>query len=233
MKRVKRLLIWSGCVVIVLLGLAYYAMDYGVDRVLRSMQTIGLTNGVEEGIELSVDGNRRNIGQSEKVWTVGGAGAGDEPGQHAIVDDAIGQELNDGDVSNNSDSLRELYSGSDGLMVDSGGDGDAGTDSGTGTVSRHEPEPYTGEITPEKIEAAVEKITFREKTKVTSILLRRLSASDIRRLSSMSSMSLEEKKDAKSLFLDKLSEEEYDELIAIAAKLGLSSGQTYAESTGM
>jgi hypothetical protein len=44
-------------------------------------------------------------------------------------------------------------------------------------------------------------------------------------------VSVEEKQKAKKIILQKLTEEEYNELIAIASKLGLSSsGKSYQES---
>jgi hypothetical protein len=67
---------------------------------------------------------------------------------------------------------------------------------------------------------------------ITSVLLKKLSASDIQLFMKMAGngMSLEEKKEAKQLILHKLSEEEYNQLIAIAAKYGLSQGKSYSES---
>lgn len=213
MKRIKRLLMWFGCVAIVVFGIAYFAMDYGVERALRSMQPIEETDaGVGEGMERAVDDERNDSGLSM-----------DGQNEDGVVDDEMDHELSGGNVSNDRDGSQEQDSEND--RTSDGSDGDVVDH------SRDKGGVYTAEITPEKIEAAEDKITFREKTKVTSTLIRRLSASDIRRLSSMSSMSLEEKKEAKALFLEKLSEEEYDELIAIAAKLGLSRGKTYAEST--
>ena len=44
-------------------------------------------------------------------------------------------------------------------------------------------------------------------------------------------VSASKKKEAKKVFLEKLTEKEYDQLIAIAAKLGLSQGKSYEEST--
>jgi len=45
-----------------------------------------------------------------------------------------------------------------------------------------------------------------------------------------SGMSLDEKRKAKEVILKKLTEEEYDELISIASKYGLSKGKSYEES---
>jgi hypothetical protein len=88
-------------------------------------------------------------------------------------------------------------------------------------------------ISSELAQKAQEDITLKDKTKVTSVLLSKLSASDIKLFMQMSEsgVSVEEKQKAKKIILQKLTEEEYNELIAIASKLGLSSsGKSYQES---
>jgi hypothetical protein len=104
----------------------------------------------------------------------------------------------------------------------------ASTPSGT-TVEK---KGYDGNITPEKVEQAQESVTLKEKALVSSILLKKLSSSDISLFVKMSGdgVTVEEKKQAKEIILKKLSEEEYNDLIAIAAKLGLSAGRDYKES---
>jgi hypothetical protein len=91
---------------------------------------------------------------------------------------------------------------------------------------------YDASITPEKAQEAQEQIAVQEKAKVTSILLKKLSASDLQLFAKMmgNGMSVEEKKEAKKIILQKLTEDEYNELIAIAAKLGLSQGKDYSSS---
>ncbi|MBB6638165.1 hypothetical protein [Cohnella thailandensis] len=77
-----------------------------------------------------------------------------------------------------------------------------------------------------------EDISFSEKTKVMTVMLKRLSVDDIKTLQQLASggLSLEKKKEAKAIILEKLSEKEYDELIEIAKKYGLSQGKSYEDS---
>ena len=92
---------------------------------------------------------------------------------------------------------------------------------------------YSPEISVEKAEKVQEEITLREKAKVTEVVLRNFSADDLRLFMQLAQggLTVEEKKEAKKIFLEKLSPEEYNALITIAAKYGLSRGQTYEEST--
>lgn len=71
-----------------------------------------------------------------------------------------------------------------------------------------------------------------EKAQITSVLLKKLSASELQLFLKMASngLSVDEKKEAKKVFLQKLSEDEYNQLISIAAKYGLSQGKSYSDS---
>jgi hypothetical protein len=93
-------------------------------------------------------------------------------------------------------------------------------------------EGYTAEVTHEKAAKVKDEISLSEQMKITAILLKKLSASDLKLFQNLSDsgMSLEDKKKAKQVIMQKLTEEEYDELIAIASKYGLSKGKSYEES---
>lgn len=95
-----------------------------------------------------------------------------------------------------------------------------------------DPLSYTPEVTKEKAAAVQESITLGEKLKVAGVLMKRLDASDIDLFMKMMSggMTVEEKRSAKDIMLERLTAEEYDELIQIAAKYGLSRGKSYEES---
>lgn len=92
-------------------------------------------------------------------------------------------------------------------------------------------EDYTAEVSVDKAKDLQEKITVSEKAQLTSVFLKELSMSDIKELQGLTSggMSLEEKKKARSIILDKLSAEQYDELIQVAKKYGMSQGKSYDE----
>lgn len=91
---------------------------------------------------------------------------------------------------------------------------------------------YQAQVTTEKAKAVQEDITLKEKAEVTSVLLKKLSASDLQLFAKMAGngVSIEEKKKAKAIILQKLSEDEYNQLIGIAAKYGLSEGKSYKDT---
>ncbi|KRF21583.1 hypothetical protein [Paenibacillus sp. Soil787] len=93
-------------------------------------------------------------------------------------------------------------------------------------------ESYSAEVSHDKAAQVKDEISLSEQMKITAILLNKLSASDLKLFQNLfdSGMSLEEKKKAKEVIMKKLTEEEYDELIAIASKYGLSKGKSYEES---
>lgn len=69
---------------------------------------------------------------------------------------------------------------------------------------------------------------MKEKADVASIVLGQLSVADIKRLKELASggLTLDEKREARSIILDKVSEEQYNELSQIAKKYGVSQGKT-------
>ena len=91
---------------------------------------------------------------------------------------------------------------------------------------------YAPEISTSKAEKVQEDISFKEKALVLSTILKKLSPEDLTLLSNLMSggLTIEKKKEAKRLILEKLSEDEYNQLIKIAAKYGLSQGKSYSES---
>ncbi|WP_168123465.1 hypothetical protein [Paenibacillus sp. HB172176] len=92
-------------------------------------------------------------------------------------------------------------------------------------------EGYTAEISTDKAKEVEDEITVGEKAKVTKVLLSELSLEDIKNLQKLAGggLSKDEKKEARDLILEKLSPEQYDELIQIAKKYGLSQGKSYDE----
>lgn len=92
--------------------------------------------------------------------------------------------------------------------------------------------PYDPSINADKAAKAQEEITVKEKLQITSIFMKRFSAKELDAFMKLASGGLthEEKIEAKKIVLEKLSEEEYNQLIGIAAKLGLSQGKKYEES---
>lgn len=91
---------------------------------------------------------------------------------------------------------------------------------------------YSAEVSQDKAKAVEQSITTREKAKIITMLINKLSADELQLFLKMSGdgLSVEEKKEAKKIILKKLTEDEYNQLIAIAAKYGLSQGKSYKES---
>ncbi|MEF2246812.1 hypothetical protein [Paenibacillus sp. IITD108] len=90
---------------------------------------------------------------------------------------------------------------------------------------------YKAEVSVDKAKEVQENITLGEKAKLTSVFLKQLSIEDMKELQKLASggLSVEEKKKARSLILEKLTPEQYDELIEIAKKYGMSQGKSYEE----
>lgn len=90
---------------------------------------------------------------------------------------------------------------------------------------------YSAEISVDKAKDVQEKITVSEKAKLATVFLKELNMDDIQALQGLAGggLSKEEKKEARTLILEKLSPEQYDELIQIAKKYGMSQGKSYAE----
>ncbi|MFS0839906.1 hypothetical protein [Paenibacillus sp. 1P03SA] len=108
--------------------------------------------------------------------------------------------------------------------------GPAEAGSGSGSAKTRSQDPAA--IPADRAERVSGEISWAERMKITSVLLKRLQASDIKQLSLLmqNGVSREEKKKAKAIILAKLSEDEYNELIAIAGKYGLSKGKSYRQS---
>jgi hypothetical protein len=91
---------------------------------------------------------------------------------------------------------------------------------------------YEPNISQKKALEVGESLTNQEKFKIVSTLIGKLSLSEMNIFLKMvgNGMQVEEKKEAKRILLKKLSEEEYNQLIAIASKYGISEGRQYKES---
>jgi cytoskeletal protein RodZ len=100
------------------------------------------------------------------------------------------------------------------------------------TTTQEKPQGHSAYISLSKAEQVQEEITVKEKAKVARTILAKFSPSDLQYFIQLTQggVTTNEKKEAKRVFLEKLTEAEYNELIAIAAKYGLSSGRDYHET---
>lgn len=101
----------------------------------------------------------------------------------------------------------------------------------SGTNNANSTDGYTAEITTDKAKEVQEKITVSEKAQLASVFLKQLSVDDIKALQELAGGGLDsaEKKEARTLILEKLTPEQYDELIQIAKKYGMSQGKSYEQ----
>jgi hypothetical protein len=217
---IRRISIWVSCVIIVLAVGGYFAMDYGVDYVLRMVASPEIASSVAKDTD-PVQTVKEVEGKKASDNSKGTASEKPPTTSKNEVENSSGA---DGSASPSKEIEETNESGSTDLKPK--------TAEIEPAKEKTQDKPYDGRVTPEKIENAENQITLKEKTKVTTSLLSSLSAKDISLFMSMSAsgMSIEEKKAAKKIVLQRLTEEQYDELIVIAAKLGLSQGKSYAES---
>lgn len=235
-KRTKKWLLWISCLLLLLAAVFYFLMDYAVDYALRTIADSAIEQVLSEGNAGKQSENAEPVEAHSHSKSQSDAMTPDEPspgGSSDAVpksDDAAAQnaQSQSGTVKANEQSnLPAKQTPSSNGKGSSSVVADQNTDQ-----SNSLNEPYSGEVTIEKAEQAEQKISLKDKTKVTTTLLRSLSKNDIATLAGLAEggLTISEKRQAKQLILERLSAEEYDELIQIAAKLGLSQGKTYAES---
>lgn len=222
-RRWKRIFIWSAVLVVVLAGGALFTINYMVDKVLDSFVNEALeAAGLDslDDLEALAPGGSGQEGTGETVAEAGGnGGANGNAGEAGHAGTGEGS----GNAGTSSSST-------EGGQAGGSGGGNGGSELACGETGPNG--EYRGEITVDKAKCAQESITLKDKAKVATLLLAKLSPSDLKLFGEMMSggLTTDEKKKAKDIILKKMSEDEYDELIAIAAKLGLSQGKSYADS---
>lgn len=197
--RWKRVLLWSSLGLAIMLIASLFVMDYAVNKVLRSMGGMDDIMNEIEALEST------DISSATK----------DEP---SVTDNPVNEQVStiDGTTGNNEKDEQLAQ--------------DPNPSKPEVTTDTTEP-IYNAEVSTDKAKDIEEDASLGEKATVASLLMKNLSAADIKLLTSLASggLSLEEKKEARSLILEKLSEEEYNKLISIAQKYGVSQGKQYEE----
>ncbi|RCW47892.1 hypothetical protein [Paenibacillus prosopidis] len=206
-KKWKKVLIWVASVIVVLGVGGLFAANYAVDKLISTLAA-DLENDLMNEVVTAVEENSNDpVDGSDKTTT--------------YTADEIANPSDDQPVG----SVDELVESEQG-RVDS-----AQTDSSTQTEDVQSKDSYQAEVPVDKAKVIQEKITVGEKAQLTSVFLEELSMSDIKDLQALASggLSIDEKKEARSLILNRLSPEQYDELIQIAKKYGMSQGKSYGE----
>ncbi|WP_141502223.1 TraB/GumN family protein [Paenibacillus luteus] len=201
MKKWKKVLIWVASIIVILGVGGLFAANYAVDKLISSLSESLENEILNETMNETVDG-----AITEGTDLV--AGATDAP----VTDEGTQETDIAGETSTSPEITPDTNNGN------STGEGTKPSDGG-----------YKAEVSIDKAKDVQEKITVGEKAQLTSVFLKELSMSDIKELQGLASggLSVEDKKKARSIILDKLSPEQYDELIQIAKKYGMSQGKSY------
>lgn len=201
--KVKKIVLWVTGSLVVLLIVSLFAINYAIDKVLGSLS--GLDSINSEGTEHTEDVERESIDP-------------DPADSDKASSNAAEQTRKDSTGTDSSSTVSSDYS-----------------EQSAAPAQEDQPESrntgYTAEISTDKAKDIEENATISEKASVVSVMMKNLSASDISQLKDLADggLSLEEKREARSIILEKLSEEEYNKLIKIAHKYGVSQGHTYDE----
>lgn len=204
-KRYKKILLWSLSLFLLFSIATIISINYVVDYVLRSiyvMDDIPVAISIEEADKLEDPDIYEGVSGEQEEWT--------------------------------EDQLPEPVKEQDSLA-----DGDTQPEQSDNDVNRSaeaEDKPddfsYTPDVSADKARKIEEDVTLKEKAKVAKILLPKLNRKDIHVLQDMAEggLSVNEKREVRSMMLKRLSPEEYNDLVQIAAKYGVSSGKTYDEA---
>lgn len=204
MKTWKKVLIWAASIIVVLGVGGLFAANYVMDRMIAQLSASLENELLEEVVSptQAPSGGTENEPATDEQGSEDGTQDGQEPSSDGK--DGQGEQAGSSNGGSNSDK--------------------AGSSSGS-------TDGYTAEITPDKAKDVQEKITATEKAKLASVFLKQLSMDDIKALQDLAGGGLDkaEKKEARDLILEKLTPEQYDDLIQIAKKYGMSQGRSYAE----
>ncbi|WP_339206395.1 hypothetical protein MHH56_02525 [Paenibacillus sp. FSL K6-3182] len=203
-KKWKKILIWVASIIVILGVGGLFAANYAVDKLISTLAA-------------DLEGDLLNEVTTPETKT-------DENGTDTTGKDDPSSTVDNDETTDSSNGTKDKPTT----------DNTKNSGSNDSNVSKEEDKPkngYSGEVSIDKAKDLQEKITVSEKAQVSTVLLKELSMSDIKELQALASggMNLEEKKKARSIILGKLSPEQYDELIQIAKKYGMSQGKSYIE----
>lgn len=206
-KKWKKILIWMASIIVVLGVGGLFAANYAVDKLISTLAE-DLENDLMKEVVIDVtDTSDKQIDGSDKPTTETVEGNANPTGDKFVASD---------------DELGELEQVRDDSAL---------ADFSTQTEDGQSKDSYQAEVSVDKAKDIQENITVGEKAQLTSVFLEELSMSDIKNLQALASggLSIDEKKEARSIILERLSPEQYDELIQIAKKYGMSQGKSYDE----
>jgi hypothetical protein len=224
-----KVLAWTGGILVVLTAAGLFALNMAIEKMLGSL---GGLEGIDAGVVRQISEPTGKGGHGDPSSDADGGANPDSP---AGTGDAA---TNNGGSGSSSPGGTGGNAGSDGTAgnpAEQASNSETNASPGQGQPDDASSElAYSAEVSAEKAQLIQEKVTVGEKRTITSILIKRLDASDISWIMELASdgLSVEDKRAIRAVLLDKLTEEEYDTLIAIAQKYGLSQGKKYAEVKG-
>ncbi len=210
-KKWKKVLIWIASIIVVLGIGGLFAANYVMDKMLASLAG-SLEEELLAELPTEVPGGTAQPGDSGQNSN-GTPDDGDDTDNNGSQTDGSEQsEENSNKPDQGQETEGEPATPS---QPDGGKDNDG----------------YKAEVSVDKAKDVQEKITVAEKAKLATVFMKELSADDLKKLQELSSggLSQAEKKEARDLILERLTPEQYDELIEIAKKYGLSQGKSYNE----
>ncbi|MNC28849.1 hypothetical protein D3C75_770740 [compost metagenome] len=200
---------------IVVLGVAgLFAANYAVDKLMNSMA---------DGFDVEANDTTGNVTQGEIVEPP--VAAGDPTAEATASADPASTDS----APTVSPTSTPVSKGAGDKKVDNGGQAATSTNKPVTTPSpTPEGEDGIAHISPDKAKEVQESVSLKDKASVASIVAQQLSVSDIKRLQELAKGGLtkEEKREARSIILGKVSEEQYNELAQVAKKYGVSQGKS-------
>ncbi|CQR57853.1 RodZ family helix-turn-helix domain-containing protein [Paenibacillus riograndensis] len=225
-KRWKKVLFWTLSVIVVLGVAGLFAANYAVDKLMSSMA---------DGFNVEADETTSNATQGEIVEPPVAAGdATAEPTASAAPGSKVEPTSNVEPTTAVSPSSTPASEGAGDKKADNDGQTAASTKNPT-SASATDKGPakngYTAQVSTDKAKEIQESVTVKDKADVAAIVMGQLSLSDIKRLQELAKggLTVEEKREARSIILSKVSEEQYNELSQVAKKYGVSQGKTRDE----
>lgn len=216
--RWKRVILWSFAAILVLGVSGLFAVNYAVNKVIDSM-----AQSLEEEMlaELEHENNISDITAPEDEASTA------EP----IATNGSDPVSNPTDAPTTSSTTSTENTPSTPEAKDNTQKPEK-TSNSAHVSNKNDLGKYSAEISAKKAVTIKENISIAEKATVTSILVGKLSLSDLNSFKDLASggMSVDEKRAARKVLLDKLSPEEYDQLASIAKKYGISRGKSYTEA---
>lgn len=223
----KRIAIIAALSIAILLVGGYFAMDAVTNRIFEELASSALKEAADSGADQAKPGGGA-AAPGKTTPPPAAPKAGDEAPPAAGA-------AQTGSTAGSAEPSAGAQQGSGQAPDPASGGAGGDKPQDDGHQPREKDTGYTPNITPEKAEAVKEQVTMQEKMFVMTTLMKKFTKDEVSLFMKMASggLSVAEKKEAKKIFLEKLTEDEYNQMISIAAKYGLSQGKSYQDSLKM